>query len=286
MLAPKLGVLLALILFQLNCSDAKAGRIESPWVSGAHHKVRLISGLFKLPSGGELLLAGVQIQLEKGWKTYWRFPGDSGIPPQFDWKDSKNLKDSKILWPAPRRFKDPYSTTIGYKDEVVFPIIINPNRSGQPIDLNVKLEFGVCQDVCFFAEAKLDLSVSQEDARRSSHNILLEQFVSRVPEVIQSSDIKSAHTIRRVSAVLDGDKPHIIVEASYPESARKRDLFIEGPRDFYLPLPSLTKHKTSNLDEYKVDLKDGDDPNLLKGKDLTFTLTSTVGQVEITKKLN
>jgi DsbC/DsbD-like thiol-disulfide interchange protein len=275
----------ALILLQLNCGDANAGGGASPWSSGAHHKVRLISGVYKSPSGREQILVGVHIKLEKGWKTYWRFPGDSGVPPQFDWQDSNNLKDSKILWPAPQRFKDPYSTTIGYKDEIVFPVAVSPRSAGQPIDLNVKLEFGVCQDICIFAVANLDLSVSEDDARQSIYNILLNRFVSKVPEVIHPT-ASSTHSIRSVSAVLDGDKPHIIVEARYPEDARKRDLFIEGPNDFYIPIPSLTKQISTNLDEYRVDLKGGDDPKLLNGKVLTFTMVSTDGQVEIKRQLN
>ena len=64
----------------------------------------------------------------QGWKTYWRMPGDAGIPPQFDWSGSQNVKSVEVLWPAPQRFIDSGGETVGYKDRVVFPLRIVPDR--------------------------------------------------------------------------------------------------------------------------------------------------------------
>ena len=67
---------------------------------------------------------GLEIELEDGWKTYWRMPGDSGIPPEFTWKRSDNAGSITVLFPLPHRFTDASGDTIGYKERVVFPVLI------------------------------------------------------------------------------------------------------------------------------------------------------------------
>ena len=53
-----------------------------------------------------MLRAGIEIRLDPGWKTYWRYPGDSGVPPTLDFAGSENVKSVTALWPAPQRFAD------------------------------------------------------------------------------------------------------------------------------------------------------------------------------------
>ena len=72
----------------------------SPWQHDAHSAVRLLAG----SRSGGVLLGGIAIQLQDGWKTYWRNPGDSGVPPRFDFSKSDNVEAVTILWPAPMKF--------------------------------------------------------------------------------------------------------------------------------------------------------------------------------------
>ena len=64
-----------------------------------------MSGTVEL-DGTPALIAGVQLRMDSGWKTYWKNPGDSGVPPSFDWAGSKNLKQAELLYPAPHSFAD------------------------------------------------------------------------------------------------------------------------------------------------------------------------------------
>ena len=68
-------------------------------------------------------------------------PGDSGVPPSFDWTGSKNLKQAEVLYPAPHRFADANGTAIGYDDEVVFPVKLTPEREGEPIELKLAFAY-------------------------------------------------------------------------------------------------------------------------------------------------
>ena len=78
---------------------------ESAWIASNNSKVRLVSGTVTI-DGKPSMIAGVQLRMEPGWKTYWRNPGDSGVPPSFDFKGSTNLKQAEVLYPAPHRFAD------------------------------------------------------------------------------------------------------------------------------------------------------------------------------------
>src|SRR5215475_8060285 len=112
----------------------------SPWDGDTRASLRLIAGA---PNGDAR--AGVEIKLNPGWKTYWRYPGDSGVPPRFDFAGSQNVKSIEVAWPAPHGLADDSGTSIGYKNGVIFPLRVVPENRGRPVLLRVKLEYGVCE---------------------------------------------------------------------------------------------------------------------------------------------
>ena len=93
-------------------------------------------------------IAAIRFTLAKGWKTYWRTPGEGGIPPQFHWKGSRNLGNVAITWPTPDVFHQNGMRTIGYEDELILPLVIAPRRDGQPVQLVGQIDLGVCKDIC------------------------------------------------------------------------------------------------------------------------------------------
>src|SRR6201992_3436470 len=91
----------------------------SPWLRDSHSAVRLLAG----SRSGSVLLGGIAFQLQPGWKTYWRTPGDSGVPPRFDFSKSENVEAVTVLWPAPKQFDDGAGgTSLGYHDQIVLPL--------------------------------------------------------------------------------------------------------------------------------------------------------------------
>lgn len=107
-------------------------------------------------------IAGFRIELADGWKTYWRKPGDSGIPPRFDWSGSENLAGVEILWPAPVTFDSFGLLTIGYKRQMVLPLKLEPVDPARPIRLSLNVFYGVCSDICIPAEATLSLEIAPD----------------------------------------------------------------------------------------------------------------------------
>lgn len=93
-------------------------------------------------------IAGLHLTLAPGWKTYWRTPGDTGIPPVFSWAGSGNVNDVDVMFPAPTVFHDAGARTLGYKGEVVLPLKISPKRRGSAMKVNGQITVGICREVC------------------------------------------------------------------------------------------------------------------------------------------
>jgi len=93
-------------------------------------------------------MAALHLRLDPGWKTYWRAPGDNGIPPSFDWTGSRNLGAVRFHWPRPEVSDGAAGRTIGYSHELVLPMEVVPDRRGEPMHLQGEVELGVCKDIC------------------------------------------------------------------------------------------------------------------------------------------
>src|ERR1700738_1525045 len=91
---------LAATLFASSLAIEARAEDASPWQRDGHSAVRLLAG----SRSGAVLLGGIALQLQPGWKTYWRTPGDSGVPPRFDFSKSENIEDVTVMWPGRCRF--------------------------------------------------------------------------------------------------------------------------------------------------------------------------------------
>lgn len=111
-------------------------------------------------------ITALRLDLAPGWKTYWRSPGDTGIPPHFDWAASDNLAAAEPLWPRPEVILSGGERTLGYHDELVLPIQLTPRDKGQPVTARVSVDFGLCRDICVPAHVELQAPAPQgEDPR-------------------------------------------------------------------------------------------------------------------------
>ncbi|MEM0948776.1 MAG: protein-disulfide reductase DsbD domain-containing protein [Pseudomonadota bacterium] len=93
-------------------------------------------------------MAALRLTLAPGWKTYWRAPGDAGIPPQFDWSGSANIRGAVPHWPTPSVFDQNGMRSVGYKNELTLPIEFAPQTPGKPMTATGRIVLGVCEDIC------------------------------------------------------------------------------------------------------------------------------------------
>src|SRR5436305_10620618 len=162
-----LGVAVTLLV----ASAAVEVRAEdsSPWVKDGHSAVRLLAG----SRSGAVLLGVIAIQLQPGWHTYWRTPGDSGVPPRFDFGKSENIEAVTILWPAPTKFADGAGgVSLGYQKQVVLPLRIVAKNADKPVTLRADINYAVCEKLCIPVEASTELAftsvASTEDSTLSA----------------------------------------------------------------------------------------------------------------------
>ena len=119
-----IAAVFAVAVAPTGASFALAEPGASEWVKGNLSQVRLIAGEFD----GKSYRAGIEIRLKGAAHTYWRDPGDGGVPPIFDFSKSVNVKLAKPHFPAPVRSGKPGEEFIGYEKRVVFPVRVTPEN--------------------------------------------------------------------------------------------------------------------------------------------------------------
>jgi DsbC/DsbD-like thiol-disulfide interchange protein len=250
---------------------------ETPWVKETYSAVRLVSGTVTGLSN-DRVIAGVQIRLDPGWKTYWRSPGDSGVPPSFDWAGSKNLKSAEVLYPAPRRFADASGTAIGYEDEVVFPVMVTPEKPGEPVELKLNIDYGLCKSLCIPNQASLDIELPPQIAAGQGDDVLLQRFVDLVPKVAEPDTLPA---LGGVDAKLDEANPEMTIEANFPHGATGTDLFIDAADGTFVPVPKPLGPVQDGKQRFVVSFASPAEAAAIRGKPLTLTLVSDEGAREV-----
>lgn len=218
------GLLNALVFGTLVASMQPAFSATSESFVSEPVDATIISAQDGVPPGAETLSAGLEINLADGWKTYWRSPGEVGIPPRIDWSGSENVAKVDMLWPAPERFTAFGIENFGYRDKVVFPLRVQLKDPGTPVHLNGSVDLLVCSDVCVpqAFDLKLALPSGSEIDTRSAERI--GTFLERVP-------VEGAKTgINRAIASIDENWTALTLEMTSSSPFLTPDVFTElGP---------------------------------------------------------
>src|SRR5664279_652097 len=216
----------------------------SPWQRDGHSAVRLLAG----SRSGAVLLGGIALQLQPGWKTYWRSPGDSGVPPRFDFAKSDNVEAVTVLWPAPLKFDDGAGGhSLGYHDGVALPLRIVAKNLDKPVTLRVDINYAVCEKICIPVQAEAELPFTSV---ASTEDSALFSALDTVPKPASVGDPNSL-TIRDVKR--EG-KSTVLVDVVSPD-ARQVSLLVEGPTpDWGLPVPKLLEHSPPGVKRFAFEL--------------------------------
>lgn len=118
---------------------------------------------WRLPNGTHM--AALHLSLAPGWKTYWRAPGDAGIPPEFNWRGARNVAAVEVLWPAPEVFYDSGMRSIGYDGEVVLPLRVTPSADGQDARLGGTVDIGICKDICIPHSVRVQIMLPSDQRK-------------------------------------------------------------------------------------------------------------------------
>lgn len=244
--------------------------VDTGWVDTAQSRVRLVGGADPTAAGARVLL--LEMTLQPNWKTYWRMPGDAGIPPSFDWSGSTNVGDVEVRYPAPAMYVDKAGRTIGYKNAVTFPIVVRPADPKAPSEVRVEVAFGICREICIPVETKLSLDVPPT-ASLSAADVA--SAMSKVPVRKDAKD--AARGPLAVSSItLDGGAT---AQRMVVKTAGVETLLVEAPDGLFVPIPERRAGDAAAA-TFEVDLSKSQDLPELMGKKLTVTAIGSTGAIE------
>lgn len=268
-LAGKAGFAVAAgLLAALPVVSARAEPGASPWSTGLHAAVRLLDGGPGATPGTRI--AGLEIRLDPHFKTYWRMPGEAGVPPVIDVSASANLKSATWSWPAPVRFEEAGSFSVGYTDGVVLPVDIVAAEPGRPVDLDVAVSYAVCEKICIPVEGRARLTL-QAPALSSPAARSIETARALVPPAVALG----AGTTPSIAAIqAAADNSALLVDAVLPAQGNA-DLFVEGPEGWLFGAPVAAGPVSQGRTPWRVPvLSRPSDKEPLAGLALRLTLVA------------
>ncbi|PTM39029.1 protein-disulfide reductase DsbD domain-containing protein [Bosea sp. 124] len=228
--------LLAFVAAVLTAPASAQEAAMSPWAKTDHAALRLIAGA-TAPSGKQRV--GVEIVMAPGYKTYWRSPGDFGVPPIFDWSGSTNIGGLDVRWPAPERFKDGNGYSIGYVGEVVIPVSVQPVDPNKPVMLVLKLDYAVCEKICIPVKGEARLWLEPGVTAVTSPR--LESFEARVPVPVKLGPHKGKLSVLEAKLDEGAIDPGLRLVLQAPPDGTVEDVFIEGAGMWSFGKPTLSR---------------------------------------------
>ncbi|MDK2374216.1 protein-disulfide reductase DsbD family protein [Serratia fonticola] len=164
----RLALACLLVLWLPATQAADSGWLQSP--QNDHAQVRLRADT----SNGDETRVLLAVELEKGWKTYWRSPGEGGIAPAITWQG--NPPPATWFWPTPQRFDVAGISTQGYQQRVTLPIVF---KGAVPQQLEGRLTLSTCSNVCILTDYPFKLDLTTPADPKFNHDFA--QAMGQVP---------------------------------------------------------------------------------------------------------
>ena len=274
-------VLAGLLLLVSSGISTAADSAATDWSRDNESAVRMVSAVAGAGTESELR-AGIEFELQPGWKTYWRTPGDAGYPVSVDWQGSVNVATADIAWPAPHRFTLFGLDTFGYSEAVLLPVMVKPQRVGEAVKLRAAVNYLVCEEICIPKMAGLALDIPAGSAAPSEFAQLVARYQAQVP------GDGARHGLHVESAVLgrSAEKQTLEISArSAPLPFEHPDVIVEGPDGFAFGPPDIALSADGATASFflPVIVNAGVDASALAKSSVTLTLVD--GQRGLEQKI-
>lgn len=229
--------LISIILFTFYFNTSFA--LSSEWAVGETSKLRLISPYSQ--NSSKNITIGLEYQMQPGWKTYWKSPGDGGFAQNISWENSSNISDVKILWPTPIKFEILGLTSLGYQDNVTFPLEIEIENEFQDINLDLHVNYLICKEICIPGDARIFLDIPAGEKKINDNYFDVEQALSKLPE----KDFSRTYLKNINANVLEGEKLSTIrLQIESEKIFFNPEIFLHTP--FGLPVVQHTISYSAN----------------------------------------
>ena len=282
------GSILFAVVIGLSASSASAVfAAATAWVNSDFSQIRLIAVRDK---DGQGYQAGLHIRLEPGWKTYWRSPGDSGVPTVVDWSASRNVSVSGMKWPVPHRSVVAGYQSFVYQDEVVLPVSVASKVSvtskgtGENLRLVADVNYAVCREICVPLQAALSLDLKPGSSGRGDkvHLRLLEKYRGLAPVN------RNLPGLGLTSVVLvDGSGSQTLkVKIESDVKFVHPDMFIEAPQPFAFSVPTIDIDPSGKQATFAFVVSGGRNKLSLAGIEILVTVAEAGQAIEVAHRLS
>lgn len=226
--APLVVTLLSCLLLLASLFSLPVFAAESDWTETPQAKARLLLAALEEEGDQKILKAGLEIQMDDGWKTYWRTPGAAGIPPVVK-ATSDNIDSIQLHYPAPLRLDFQGLQLYGYEKKVIFPldIALKPTADNRNLALDARIL--ICRELCIPVSFKPEIPAADlPDLNQTASGVLdadaafrINQYVSRIPRSAEQAGLEQA-TIQ-----LDSQQKLLEIQLQLPANMQLLDLFPE-----------------------------------------------------------
>ncbi|MDX1400159.1 MAG: protein-disulfide reductase DsbD family protein, partial [Oceanospirillum sp.] len=226
--APLVVTLLSCLLLLASLFSLPVFAAESDWAETPQAKARLLVAALEEEGDQKILKAGLEIQMDDGWKTYWRTPGAAGIPPVVK-ATSGNIDSIQLHYPAPLRLDFQGLQLYGYEKKVIFPLDIALKPTADNSNLALDARILICRELCIPVSFKPEIPAADlPDLNQAASGVLdadaafrINQYVSRIPRSAEQAELEQA-TIQ-----LDSQQKLLEIQLRLPANMQLLDLFPE-----------------------------------------------------------
>lgn len=250
---------IALLMTLSSISASYAG--SSQWHDLGGGSARLIADI---DPKTRKLYGAVEVRLEPGWSTYWRYPGSSGIPPNFDFSKSVNFINDKVGFPAPKLIELEDTRYAGYKTRVAFPFEGQVGESFKG-KINLDLFIGVCSTICIPAQAQMSLDLRSLNQSDPVIKQTIQFAKKTVPVVKPANDV--------ILDITYGDYRSLEIAVKHNSAYPKPSLFVEGPDKWYLQ-PARLVSREGDTAIFNLDIAHVPNDTDPMSKELRYTIVS------------
>jgi DsbC/DsbD-like thiol-disulfide interchange protein len=251
----------------LVAATSLAAASSSQWFETDGGRIRLVAG--EANPGAKAIQGVLQVQLQPGWKTYWRDPGGSGVPPRIDVSQTPGITGAEIGFPPPHRFDDPYGSWVGYKTSTDFAVTYSTDPENLPSVLQASIFLGICKEICIPVQTDLSVPLDKGPADPAD--------VSLIKAVFTSLPRPASAEFGVTGAILEGNS-NLVVTARLPDAGKSPALFIENLGGWYFGDPQII---SQDNDGVRFSMKILEAPDKTGDSfSLPYTLVTASGSVQ------
>ncbi|MGO8068497.1 protein-disulfide reductase DsbD domain-containing protein [Rhizobium leguminosarum] len=220
----------------------------SAWAENEGGRMRLVA---LAPDAGGKIRAALQIEPKPGWITYWKEPGNSGIPPQIAIAAESGVTLDAIAYPVPKHFFNGAIEDIAYDAPVTLPLSLTAAGKG-PVTIDAAAFIGICKDICIPFQANLQLKLGPAIQSHPQEEAILQAADARLPKPPSQDFDVTAHAMSPDRKTLSLDL--VLPGEGAGEGKAAPDIIVTGPSGY-----AFTKQIGGKRDgaAFKVDISIG-----------------------------